>query len=110
MRSGELRSRSCAVLPSPPGLEVKAVNKDGQQQDLSPGLHGALAARLSGVSLRPLHGWRPRLHMLERSQDWENNAITMSRLVECSQVWCCWAVARVARFGAVLVTWLVLQE
>ena len=23
--------------------------------------------------------------MLERSQDWENNAITMSRLVECSQ-------------------------
>eukprot|EP00913_Durusdinium_trenchii_P006498 g6108.t1 len=41
------------------GLEVKAVNKDGQQQDL--------------------------LHMLERSQDWENNAITMSRLVECSQ-------------------------
>jgi len=52
-------SRYGSLAVSMRGLEVKAVNEDGQQQDL--------------------------LMMLERSQDWENNAITMSRLVECSQ-------------------------
>eukprot|EP00434_Breviolum_minutum_P032729 symbB.v1.2.028942.t1/scaffold3119.1/size63149/5 len=52
-------SRYGTLAVSMRGLEVKAVGEDGQQQDL--------------------------LTMLERSQDWENNAITMSRLVECSQ-------------------------
>lgn len=51
---------------------MKAVNEDGQQQDLWLG-------RKADTS-------KPRLAMLERSQDFENEAITMSRLVECSQV------------------------